>query len=218
MEKLINSGFYRFCEKLYVLIILNFISFVLIVLGLGVVTTLPVLVSLVLVLKDYKSNESFPFVKVFFKCFKDNFKKTFKLSLPYTGLICLFIFNTYYFYSWTNESSALYYSLSYYFCLFVDVLILLSFINCAFIYVYFPYLTYKKMLKYSLVLLKVLVLKMIIMLLLLVGFLYLAVLFVPFLPTILISLYIFIMNIMVSNTYSRIIAKDEKPMSAYNYV
>ena len=53
MEKLINSGFYRFCEKLYVLIILNFISFVLIVLGLGVVTTLPVLVSLVLVLTKF---------------------------------------------------------------------------------------------------------------------------------------------------------------------
>lgn len=218
MEKLMNSWFYKFCEKLYVMIILNLISFIMIVLGLGFFTTLPVLVSLILVLKDYRSNESFPFLKAFFKCFKYNYKRLLKLSIPYLLCLFVFIFNTYYFYSWTNESSNLYYSIAYYVCLVVDVLIALSFINCGFIFVYFPHLSDKKILKYSVTLISVIMLQAILILIIFIGFLYLGVVFVPLLPTILISLFIVLVNELIRNTYLRITPKNVRAMSVYDYL
>lgn len=204
-EKFINSWFYKLMEKIYQLIILNLLTVLTIVLGLGIFTLLPSLVSLVTVLKSYKNDASFPIFKGYFLTFKKCYKDAELLSLPFFGLLFLFTFNAYYFYCWLLESPTFFFSIAYYVTLIVDIVVLLGFINSAFICSYFPYLTFGKKLKYSFKILPAISWKVLVMLVLLILELYLSRLILFAMPLFLVSLYYYIIYLIIRNDYQKLI-------------
>lgn len=215
-EKFVNSGFFRFCEKLYQLIILNLLTVLMIILGLGIFSLLPALASLILIIKSSKKNNSFPFVKLFFKGFFHIYKKAQLTFLLFLGLFLLFGFNTYYFYCFINESESFYYIVAYYITLVADALLLMAFINSAFILIYFPHLTVLKTFKYSFVLLKAVTWKALVMFGMIFACLYLTALFVYILPIIEISIYCYLSYLLLDKDYNKVLPKGMKSLDAFD--
>lgn len=204
-EKFVNSWFYKLMEKIYQLIILNLLTILTIVLGLGVFTFLPSLVSLVTVIKSYKNDASFPLFKGYFLAFKKCYKDAEILFLPFLGLLFLFTFNAYYFYCWLLESPTLFFNIAYYVTLIIDIIVLLGLINSAFVCSYFPYLTIGKKFKYSFKILPAISWKALIMLALLILELYLSRIILFAMPLFVVSLYYYIIYLIIRNDYQRLI-------------
>lgn len=217
-EKFINSWFYKTMEKIYQLIMLNLLTILTIILGLGVFTLLPALVSLVTVIKSYKKDVQFSLFKGYFIAFKRCYKDAELLSLPFFGLIFLFTFNTYYFYCWLVEIPNIFFNIAYYLMLIIDLIVFISFINSAFVVAYFPYLSFWKKFKYSFRLLLAITWKAILMFIILIGFIFLGNLIIYAIPLILISLYFYISYLLLDNDYQRLIPNGYKDLDVIDLI
>lgn len=213
-ENFINSKFYRFCDRLYQLIILNVLTILLIILGLGIFSLLPALTSLILIIKSSTKDVAFPFAKLFLKGFFHIYKKAQLTFLLFLGLFLLFAFNTYYFYCFIQESDGIYYIIAYYITLIADVILLMAFINSAFVIVYFPHLTVLKTFKYSFVLLKAVTWKALVMFGMVIACLYITALFIYILPIIEISLYCYFAYLLLDTDYIKVLPQGMKSLNA----
>lgn len=218
MEKFYNSIFYKTCEKIYQLVVLNMLTFIVIIAGLGVFTLFPAIVSLIVMLKSCKHENNIPLFKTYFKIFIKEYKKAELLSLFYFILVIFGIVNTYYFYCWTLESTNIILGILYYLSLVIDVIIIFTIINACFVYVYFPYLTKKKIFKYAFTLIAYIMWKFLVLLVILIGLIYLNALFIYIMPFISISLYCYCFYLLVDNDYYKIILKDKKSLNASDYL
>lgn len=217
-EKFVNSWFYKLMEKVYQLILLNLLTVLTIVLGLGVFTLLPSLVSLVTVIKSYKNDASFPLVKGYFLTFKTCYKDAELLFLPFLGLLFLFTFNAYYFYCWLFESPTLFFSIAYYVSLIADGIVLVGFINSAFICSYFPYLTFGKKFKYAFKILPAISWKALVMFALLILELYLSRLILFAMPLFLVSLYYYVIYLLIRNDYQKLIPSGYRDLDVVDMI
>ncbi len=218
-EKFINSWFYKLMEKIYQLIILNLLTILTIFLGLGIFSLLPSLVSLVTVIKSYKKDTNFPILKGYFLTFKKCYKDAELLSIPFFGLLFLFTFNAYYFYCWLAEApNNLFFNVSYYVMIMLDIFAFTGFINAAFVCSYFPYLTFQKKFKYSFKILFAIFWKVLIMIALLIGEIYLGKLIFFSFPFILLSLYFYIIYLLIDKDYQKLIPKGYQDLNVVDFI
>lgn len=217
-ERFINSKFFILFEYLYVLIFSNILFVLSTLLGLGIFSIFPALVSLIIVLKSFDSTTDFLLPKVFFKAFIKNYLKSMKVFLIFLIGIVLFTFNTMYFYLALQEIDSFVYAMAFYVMLFLDILLIFVVINAAFVSVYFPNLTVKKILKYSFYLLRVIsfqamILILVLILLVLIGYV------VPLLSIVLlVSIYVLLMDRMIRPLYQQLVAEGVKSLDAFMYV
>ena len=218
IERLVNSKVYRIVELVFNLIILNIITLILFVIGLGVFSIMPTIVALIIVLRSLKGYRSFSIFGLYYKAFKANYLKVLKLSLFYTFVGALFAFNTYFFYLMFVDWQGFINEIVYYLWLIIDLIFIASFINACFIYVYFPNLNNKKIIKYSFSLLMAIPVKVLLLIAVLV--LFIVVLYLVPLLTIFISvsLYFFIANLLIEKTYLKLVADGVKSLDASDYL
>lgn len=216
-DKFFNSKFYKVLEFVYRLIITNLIGLLAIILGFGIFSLMSSLVSMIIIVRSMNSNTEFPIVRVFVNSFKKNYKRVLPLSLFYYFLIVLSIFNIFYFYTAFNEFGVLFYEIAFNLSIAAFFIILATFINACYIYVYFPNLNNRKVIKYSFTLIRVTIMQMIaiiIFLVLTVIFIYTFYIFIIF---IFISLGLFIINLLLRNTYSVLVVDNVKSLDAFMY-
>lgn len=215
-ERLMNSAFYRFMEKVYQLIMLNIFFILTTLLGLIVFTIGPAMVSLTLCIKSIGDKESIPLFKSYFKTFLKVYKKSVLYSIFFQITTILLIFWVCYFFFLLQENDSVIIGVLYYLSLIFSIINIFAFINSSFIFVYFPYLTKKKIIKYSYELMKLFILKLVILFGALIAFIYLGNLFPYAIPFILVSLYYYLFNYLIKDDYNRIRLKSEKSMSIYD--
>lgn len=217
-EKFFNSKIFIFFEMLYRLMVANMLSVLLIVLGLGVFSIMPSIVSLIIVVRSFRHDTDFPIIKVFLLAFKKNYKRLLLLTFFYLAIGSIFTFNTFYFYTALKEYQTLFYEVAFNLMIVIDLIFGLMFLNACFIYVYFPNLNNKKVIKYSLVLLRAIPIQAIIIIIMLIGAIFLFVSIPILFIFILLSLYIYIINLMLKNTYQRLVVDGVKSLDAFTYV
>ena len=211
-----KKSFASFMNKVYQIIILNIITFITIVLGLGIFSLFPALVSLLAMLRNSNDETFIGMLKLYFRTLKKIYWKAFSVSLVFFVLLFLGAFSTFYFYCFTLESTHIFFALAYYLMLFVEAVFLLATINANFMIVYYPHLKFLKIIKYAFKTLLVVTLRALIIFILLIGAVYLGVLFVPALPIFLISLFMFICLKLLDKPYTKLIPKDKKTLNPYD--
>lgn len=216
--KFINSKIYRILEMVFNLIVLNIITLLLFILGLGVFSIMPAIVALIIVLRSLKSDRSVPIFRGYYLAFKANYFRVLKLSLFYLMIGLLFLFNTYFFYSALLDWQGFINEILYYLWLAIDVVFIISFINACFICVYFPNLNNKKVIKYSFKLLMAIPVKAFILIVILISFI-ITMYLIPLLAIfIVISLFFYLANLLIENTYLKLVADGVKPLDASDYL
>ncbi len=216
-ERLYNSKFFIIVDFVYKLIILNLLLILTTVFGLVVFSLMPALIALIIILKSLRHDRTFPLVQTYFRVIRANYRKIIKLSLFYTLLGCVFVFNTLFFYLALQESQPIFYQLAFYGMIVVDVVFLLAAINSCFVFVYFPNLTNRKIIKYSFVLLTSIPLQSLVVVLLLlmsVGLLYVFPIILIFIWP---SICVFLIHISIRNTYERFVTEGVKSIDALDY-
>ena len=113
------------------------------------------------------------------------------------------------------ESSAFFYVIAYYVVLFVEIYFILALVNSCFIIVYYPHLKLFKVIKYSFNTIVAVMLKMVFIFLLLIGTIYISILFVPALPLISISLFMFCAYKLLDEPYKKMVPKGYNILSPY---
>lgn len=204
-------------EFVYKLIVLNLLLILTTVLGLVIFSMMPALIALVIVLKSLKHDRAFPLVSTYFRAFKAIYVKSLKLSIFYTVVGCVFVFNTMFFYLALQESQPFFFQLAFYGMIVVDIVFLLAAVNACFVFVYFPNLSNAKIIKYSFVLLTSISLQGL-------GIIVLAILSIIILyvfPLILIfiwlSLCFFLINLLIKKTYEKFVADGVKSIDALDF-
>lgn len=217
-EKISNNKVFKFLEYLYNLIVANMITFLTIVLTLGI-TTLPALTALALVVKGLRERDEFPVVQTYFYAYKKNFKKMMLVEIPFFIFFILYLFNFFYFRQMLEEYSGLYNEIAYYVTIVIIVIAVLGFTNSSIVRVYYPHLDVKKILKYSFVLMKVTSWKVIIMFVVLILYTLLPrEIWLTFgLPFIMFSLYYFIYIELIHSDYIRLLPQGYSDQKALNY-
>jgi uncharacterized membrane protein YesL len=216
-EKFFNSRIFSFFERIYNLILLNILTIFFTILGLGIFTFMPAIVSLIIIIRSLKHDTDFPIFSTFFNAFKSNYRRVFLISLFYIllGIICLF--NSAFFYTAMIDWQNIINIIIFYFSIIIDVIFLLSFINACFILVYFPNLN-NKVIKYSFVLIKIGIVKELIILLMVIGLYYLFFIAPIMIIFIAISLFFYIVNLIIRNIYERLVADGVKSLDAFLYI
>lgn len=215
-EKIANSKVFRFLEYLYKLIILNMVTFLTIVLTLGL-TLMPALTAMFVIIKGMKEQEEFPIVSTYFRAYANVFKKMIVIEILFFAFFALYSFNIYYFYEMVQEYQGLYNEIAYYVCLIILVIFIIAFINSCIVCVYFPHLSRKKNIKYSFVLLKVTALKALVMFAIMMGFIFLGVLVLFAVPFVLLSVYGYIYIELVHSDYSKLLPSGYRSLHALDY-
>lgn len=217
-EKFFNSKVFIAFEYLYVIIISNLLFVLSFVLGLGIFSFMPALISLVIMLKTHDSTTEFPLLSVYVKSFMKNYWKSMKVFLLFLIGIVVFTFNTLFFYFALEESDTFFFAISFYMMLILDVVLLFAMINAAFVYVYFPNLSVKKIIKYAFLLLRVVSIQSLILVPLLIiviafGF------WIPILALLfLVSAYVLVMDRLLRTTYQKLISDGVTSLDAFLYV
>lgn len=215
-EKIANSKIFKFFEFIYKIIVVNMITFLTIILTLGL-TIMPALTALVIVIKGIKEQEEFPLVSTYFYAYAKNFKKMIIVEIPYVLFFILYAFNIYYFYEMIQEYQGTYNEVAYYVSLIILAIAIVAFINACFVAVYFPHLNKKKIIKYSFVLLKITSWKALIMFAVMVAFVFLGALIVFAVPFILLSLYILLYNELIYTDYYKLVPQGYNSLRALDY-
>lgn len=217
-EKISNNKFFKFFEYLYNLIVVNMITFLTIVLTLGI-TTLPALTALALVVKGLKERDEFPIIQTYFLAYKKNFKTMMITEIPFLIFFIIYLFNFFYFHQMLEEYAGIYNEIAYYLTIVIIAVALLAFTNASIVRVFFPHLEIKKILKYSFVLMKVTLWKVIIMFVILILYTFLPrEIWLTFgLPFIMLSLYYFIYIELIHSVYSKLIPQGYEAQKAINY-
>ena len=213
-----KKGFSKTINFIYRLTILNIITFITIVLGLGIFSFLPALISLVVLLQYPEEDTIGRMIKLYFRVFKKIYLKAELVFLILISLIFLDAVSIFYFYCWLLESTALIYVIAYYITLLVEVFFILALINSCFIIVYYPHLKLFKVIKYSFNTIFVVMLKMVFVLLLLIGIVYLSIVFVPALPLVSISLFMFCAYKLLDEPYRKMVPKGYPILSPYEII
>lgn len=217
-EKISNNKFFKFFEYLYNLIVANMITFLTIVLTLGI-TTLPALTALALVVKGLKERDEFPIIQTYFLAYKKNFKTMMITEIPFLIFFIIYLFNFFYFHQMLEEYPGIYNEIAYYLTIVIIAVAVLAFTNASIVRVFFPHLDVKKILKYSFVLMKVTSWKVIIMFVVLILYTLLPrEIWLTFgLPFIMFSLYYFIYIELIHSVYSKLIPQGYESQKAINY-
>lgn len=210
-----KKGFSKTINFIYRLIILNIITFITIVLGLGIFSFLPALVSLIVLLQYPEEDTIGRMIKLYFRVFKKIYFKAELVFLILASLVVLDAVSIFYFYCWLLESSAFFYVIAYYVVLFVEIYFILALVNSCFIIVYYPHLKLFKVIKYSFNTIVAVMLKMVFIFLLLIGTIYISILFVPALPLISISLFMFCAYKLLDEPYKKMVPKGYNILSPY---
>lgn len=210
-----KKGFYKTINFIYRLTILNIITFITIVLGLGIFSFLPALVSLIVLLQYPEEDTIGRMIKLYFRVFKKIYFKAELVFLILASLVVLDAVSIFYFYCWLLESSAFFYVIAYYVVLFVEIYFILALVNSCFIIVYYPHLKLFKVIKYSFNTIVAVMLKMVFIFLLLIGTIYISILFVPALPLISISLFMFCAYKLLDEPYKKMVPKGYNILSPY---
>lgn len=210
-----KKGFSKTINFIYRLIILNIITFITIVLGLGIFSFLPALVSLIVLLQYPEEDTIGRMIKLYFRVFKKIYFKAELVFLILASLVVLDAVSIFYFYCWLLESSAFFYVIAYYVVLFVEIYFILALVNSCFIIVYYPHLKLFKVIKYSFNTIVAVMLKMVFIFLLLIGTIYISILFVPALPLISISLFMFCSYKLLDEPYKKMVPKGYNILSPY---
>ena len=210
-----KKGFSKTINFIYRLIILNIITFITIVLGLGIFSFLPALVSLIVLLQYPEEDTIGRMIKLYFRVFKKIYFKAELVFLILASLVVLDAVSIFYFYCWLLESSAFFYVIAYYVVLFVEIYFILALVNSCFIIVYYPHLKLFKVIKYSFNTIVAVMLKMVFIFLLLIGTIYISILFVPSLPLISISLFMFCAYKLLDEPYKKMVPKGYNILSPY---
>lgn len=210
-----KKGFSKIINFIYRLTILNIITFITIVLGLGIFSFLPALVSLVVLLQYPEEDTLGRMIKLYFRVFKKIYLKAELVFLILMSFIALDAVSIFYFYCWLLESTLFYYVIAYYVVLLVELYFILALINSCFIMIYYPHLKLFKVIKYSFVTIIAVMLKMIFIFLLLIGTIYLSIVFVPALPLISISLFMFCAYKLLDEPYKKMVPNGYPILSPY---
>lgn len=210
-----KKGFSKTINFIYRLTILNIITFITIVLGLGIFSFLPALVSLIVLLQYPEEDTIGRMIKLYFRVFKKIYFKAELVFLILASLVVLDAVSIFYFYCWLLESSAFFYVIAYYVVLFVEIYFILALLNSCFIIVYYPHLKLFKVIKYSFNTIVAVMLKMVFIFLLLIGTIYISILFVPALPLISISLFMFCAYKLLDEPYKKMVPKGYNILSPY---
>lgn len=210
-----KGGFARFMNKVYQIIILNIITFFTIIIGLGIFSLLPALVSLLAMLKNADDDTILGMIKLYFRTFKKIYWKAFSVFLFFGVLIFLGAFSVFYFYCWLLESTHLFYVICYYVVLFAEAIFILALINSCFIIVYYPHLKWIKVIKYAFQTMLVVAFRMIILFMLLIGSIYLGIVFVFAVPLFSISLFMWIALKLLDEPYTKLIPEGYSTLNPY---
>jgi uncharacterized membrane protein YesL len=217
-EKFVGSKLYGFFDKAYIIFFTNLIFTLLTVIGLGVFTFYPALISLFIVINSALIDNEKVSVSSMFKIFRKEFFKSFKISLVFLFSGLLFAFNTYYFYYCFNnpEITNLFYAFSLYLTIFIDFLFIICFIHSLLIYIYFPHLTIKRILKYSVVFSLSFIKENILLMVLIIVFILISMMFFYLLPMILVGLFAFLVLLIFHKQIMKLV-KDNPYLSANEY-
>jgi len=217
-DKFVNSRIFSFFELVYRLIILNLVTVLTIILGLGIFTFMPALVALVIVVRSLKHDTDFPILRAFIISFKANYWRVFKLSWFYLLIGVILIFNTYFFYSSVIEYQQVLNLIIFYMTLILDGIFILAFINACFVRVYFPNLNNKKVFKYSFVLLRAITFQAIIIFIMIISAVFIFFVIPYVFIFIMFSSYTYFINLMIRNSYHRLVADKVSPLDVSLYL
>lgn len=149
-EKYTNSKLYLFFDYLYKLIFINLFWFMATLIGLGVFTFMPAVITSYILLASVQHEQEFPLFRSFIIIFKKIYLRSQKLFLVLTFLGFILIFNLNFFYKQfiTEPTSFNFIGLLITFFLFVGMVF--TFLYTPMIAIYFPKLSVKDTLKLSL--------------------------------------------------------------------
>ncbi len=97
-ERFSNSKFFIICDYIYKFVVLNIFFLCTLLCGLVVFTLIPSLTAYFTVVKGFNKNREFSLIEGYFTIFFHNFKKNVLLSLSYSSMLFIVIFNSIYFY------------------------------------------------------------------------------------------------------------------------
>lgn len=210
-----KGGFAKFMNKVYQIIILNIITFFTIIIGLGIFSLLPALVTLVAMLKNADDDTILGMIKLYFRTFKKIYWKASCVFIFFGVLIFLGAFSVFYFYCWLLESTNLGYVICYYVVLFTEAIFILALINACFMMVYYPHLKWIKVIKYAFQTMLVVAFRMILIFMLLIGSIYLGILFVFAVPLFSIALFMWIALKLLDEPYTKLIPEGYSTLNPY---
>lgn len=216
-ERFFNSKFFKIMELLYRLLLTNLVGLLGIIIGLGLFSLMSSIVSMIIIVKSINSNTDFSIMKVFFKSFKENYKRIIVLSLFYYLFIAIAVFNAFYFYSAFIEFGGLFFEVGFNISLVVVLLVLAAFINAAFIYVYFPNLSNLKIVKYSFTLIRIIIRQFFLIVIYLIGIVLLVYTIPLLIVFIYISLGLFFINMTLRKTYIILVPDGVNSLDAFMY-
>jgi len=217
-EKVYNSPIYVIFEFLYRLIIINLLFVLTTILGLGVFTVMPAMVSLLILVRSLNHETSFPIVSAFVQAFRKNYKRVFMLSIFYGIIAIVFVFNTLYFYLFLQETNSFIHQILFYIMLILDAVVFVASVNACFVYVYFPNLSNKKIIKYSFVLLRAIPIQSVVIFGMILGMIFVAYVMPILIVLILVSLFAYIIQLAIDKTYRRLVADGVKSLDAFDYM
>ncbi len=204
-------------NKIYQLIILNIITLFSITLGLGIFSLIPSLVSMVSIIKMEEDLSFKDIIKYYYKVFFKTYKKTIILNIFFIILIGLEVINVFYYFSWLQENTTIFFIILYYLSLLIMAICVIALINSCYVFVFYPYLSNIKMIKYAFKLILVVLLRMIILFLILVAFSFIiAVAFYAGL-IILLSLFFYLGYLFLKPTYLLLLPVDKNSLNPKLY-
>ena len=204
-------------NKIYQLIILNIITLFSITLGLGIFSLIPSLVSMVSIIKMEEDLSFKDIIKYYYKVFFKTYKKTIILNIFFIILIGLEVINVFYYFSWLQENTTIFFIVLYYLSLLIMAICVIALINSCYVFVFYPYLSNIKMIKYAFKLILVVLLRMIILFLILVAFSFIiAVAFYAGL-IILLSLFFYLGYLFLKPTYLLLLPANKNSLNPKLY-
>jgi len=219
-EKIINSSVYTFLDRLFSLVLINILWFIISILGLGIFTIYPATLSMFILLNAFVKKKSFPLFTAFFKTFIKVYWKAQKVFIIFLliGIVLFFNIRIYYLQVIDNFSYVMFFGLI--MTLIIMLLYLLALIQSFFVLLCFPEFKTLKTIKFSFILGVAFtfstLLVLIIFLVPLVIMIFYPFIF-PLVFLILISFIIYISIKIIMPKYNKI-SSNQKPLEITNFI
>lgn len=148
---------------------------------------------------------------------KKYFVQTLKLSVFYTIVISLAVFDTIYFYLLLQNNANLFYEICFYLFLIIDLFIVFMTINAAFVFVYFPNLNNKKIIKYSAKLIMLVPFQAIILIITFILGIVMLYVFPLLLVFVWFSGSLYLYHLLIQNKYKKLVVEGVESLTMSDY-
>lgn len=219
-ENYANSKMYSFFDIVYKLMLINVIWFFLSLIGLGILTIFPALITSFILINTLMEQSEFPIVRGFRKTFVKEYLKSQKIFAILFLIALVLFFNMRIYYLQLAAQESFVYNIGFWITLVLILVYLMMVTHVFMIYLFFPHFKTFQTLKYAFLFSLAFPFRTLFLLIIYIGVMLGLVYYPTFFPLV----FLLVMSVLVFFTIKVLrpkyimVLKDKKPLNVYDYI